>query len=120
MPHLTLEYSSNLQALKLSAVLRELNQALLASGQFQEADIKSRAVERDAFVVGVAAEERGFVHARIEILSGRTAEVKQGISRSIAEVLRLACAGHVRCPTQVTVSIIDIDRDSYSKILLGS
>ncbi|MCA8118400.1 hypothetical protein LGN07_06710 [Burkholderia cepacia] len=41
MPHLTLEYSANLDGFDAGATLRALNAALAASGHFDERDIKS-------------------------------------------------------------------------------
>jgi len=71
MPHMTLEYTRNLD-LDPEAALRSLNEEMYASGLFAEADIKSRAVALDlcrrnplqadgAYAVGVSG---CFFHVR--------------------------------------------------------
>ena len=72
MPHLTLEYSSNLPGFDAQAALAHVNQMLDASGLFREIDIKSRAYPCPQFQVGLADSGRGFIHARIAIMPGRT------------------------------------------------
>jgi 5-carboxymethyl-2-hydroxymuconate isomerase len=51
MPQIIMQYSSGLQ-LDVPATLLAINQALLASGQFQAADIKSRAILLDDWLTG--------------------------------------------------------------------
>ena len=47
MPHLTLEYTRNLNNFDPALALVAINQAMLDSGLFAEADIKSRAIVLD-------------------------------------------------------------------------
>jgi 5-carboxymethyl-2-hydroxymuconate isomerase len=54
MPQIIMQYSSGLQ-LDVPATLLAINQALLASGQFQAADIKSRAIPLDDWLTGTEA-----------------------------------------------------------------
>ncbi|MES2026637.1 MAG: hypothetical protein V4448_13900 [Pseudomonadota bacterium] len=58
MPHVTVEYTSNLFSLDTGKILQKLNAALAASGNFEEADIKSRAIKLDDYVVGTSADTR--------------------------------------------------------------
>ncbi|MCV2219044.1 5-carboxymethyl-2-hydroxymuconate Delta-isomerase [Thauera sp. Sel9] len=114
MPHLTIEYTKGVQGVNTSAALRELNEVLVASGHFEESHIKSRAVLIEDFAIGTALEPRGFVHAKLAILSGRTPEVKEALSSSVLQALQKICRSqgpHV----QLCVEIMDIDRASYSK-----
>jgi len=114
MPHLTIEYSSNLGSVFTPALLRTVNHALLGTGQFQEADIKSRTQAFDCFAVGTADEPRGFVAARLAILSGRNAKTKSGIAEALLAALEsFVIAGGMEL--QISVEIVDIDRDSYVK-----
>ena len=117
MPHLTLEYSSNLGTAITPALLRTANQALLATGQFQELDIKSRAIAFDCFAVGTNESPRGFVAARLELLSGRDADTKRAIAKTLLAALEAAIAA-AELELQISVQIVDIDRDSYAKTLI--
>jgi len=115
MPHLHLEYSSNLSAIEPDKVLLRLNHALIGSGQFShESDVKARAVRLDSFRVGTALAERGFVHVKLAILSGRPPAVKKQLSDSLLPILTEACAALQGIDIQMAVEILDIDRDSYA------
>lgn len=113
------EYSDNLKNLEVDRLLLRLNNALVGSGQFaEELDIKSRAVALAGFRVGVAPAERAFAHIKLAILSGRSAEIKRQLSASLLEVLKEAVPSTPGLDIQLCVEVIDIDRDSYSKVHL--
>lgn len=117
MPHLTIEYSCNLATAITPAVLRTLNLALLGTGQFEEADIKSRAVAFDCFAIGTADSPRGFVAARLAMLSGRSLEIKRNVAEALLAALESAISvGGMEL--QTSVEIADIDRDSYAKSVI--
>lgn len=115
MPHLTLEYTDNLAAHLAPDLLPRLNRALLDSGLFAEADIKSRARRLDQWCVGVEAAPRAFAHARLAILSGRPAEAKRALSAGLLAALGAACAAPPGAELQLSVEVIDIDAASYAK-----
>jgi len=119
MPHLIVEHTRNIPGFEAYAALRAVNAALAASGHFEEADIKSRAHAVDTFEIGTASEARGFVAARLLILSGRPAEAKRQLSRLVLETLRAALPAEPALQLQVSVEIVDIERDSYAKAVLG-
>ena len=74
MPHLTLEYTTNLDHFAPEAALAGLNQAMLDSALFGESDIKSRAVAVSTYKVGTADAARAFIHIRCALLAGRSDE----------------------------------------------
>jgi 5-carboxymethyl-2-hydroxymuconate isomerase len=120
MPHLTVEYTRNLSGIDMPALLLKLNQALAACGQFEEErDIKSRGLALDHFLVGSSADPRGFVHAKLAILSGRTEVVKRQLSEQLLDVLK----AHVPCPhfmdLQLCVEIQEISRAVYAKAVVS-
>lgn len=120
MPHLHLEYSTNLPALDTAKALLRLNHALVASGQFgAEFDIKSRALKVDDFRVGTAQGERGFVAVKLALLSGRSPETKQQLSANLLAVLQDLAEWPAGMKVQLSVELLDIDRDSYSKVAVG-
>lgn len=116
MPHLTIEYSANLTGFPEAKILAELNQTVTSSPEIaDEADLKSRCVARTSCAVGTAPEARGFVHAQLRLLSGRTTEAKQDFSERIAIVLRRLTPRPEGILVQLSVEIIDMDRPSYIK-----
>jgi 5-carboxymethyl-2-hydroxymuconate isomerase len=121
MPHLHMEYTPNLPALDVGTALLRLNQTLMASGQFAaEFDIKSRAVQVGAFRVGTGLGERAFVHVKLALLSGRSAEVKKQLSQSLLAVLQELCEWPADVEVQLCAEILDIDRESYTKTAIGN
>lgn len=117
MPHLIVEYSDNLSHFPEHRILTELNAAVLASGQvMEETDLKSRIVRTMQFVIGAdQAASRGFVHAELRLLAGRTPEVKRDLSERIAAVLRQHTPKPDGMLVQMSVDIVDMDRGAYTK-----
>jgi 5-carboxymethyl-2-hydroxymuconate isomerase len=92
----------------------------VASGQFAaENDIKSRAVKVETFKVGTALGERAFVHVKLALLSGRSAEIKKQLSESLLAVVQDLCEWPTGVEVQLAVEILDIDRESYAKIAIN-
>ncbi len=116
MPHLTVEYSSNLPAYPEAQALAELNAAVCASPEVQdEADLKSRFVCTNSFEIGTAPANRAFVHAQLRLLSGRSPEAKQNLADRVAQVLRRLTPRPPGVMVQLSVEIVDMDRPSYVK-----
>lgn len=120
MPHLHMEYTANLPDLNPDVALIRLNNTLVASGQFAaEYDIKSRAVKVETFKVGTALAERAFVHVKLALLSGRSPQTKKQLSESLLAVVQELCEWPAGVEVQVTVEILDIDRESYVKTAIS-
>ena len=118
MPHLTIEYTNNLPQFNASAALLELNSVLVASGHFDEIDIKSRAIRLDTFLVGASSGPRAFVHVKLAILGGRSTQAKRELSDSLLRVLKehdWPGGTHV----QLCVEVQEIERDVYAKASIG-
>ncbi|MCX2898356.1 5-carboxymethyl-2-hydroxymuconate Delta-isomerase [Pseudomonas mandelii] len=120
MPHLHMEYTANLPGLNADVALIRLNNTLVGSGQFgAEFDIKSRAIKVETFKVGTAMGERGFVHVKLALLSGRSPQIKKQLSESLLAVVQDLCEWPAGVEVQLCVEILDIDRESYSKTAVG-
>jgi 5-carboxymethyl-2-hydroxymuconate isomerase len=120
MPHLTLEYTSNLGEINPDRILLALNHTLVASDHFNEMDIKSRAISLDTWRVGVSTSEHAFVHVKLAILSGRSTQVKNELSNALLRVLRVSCKEFTRHPVQLCVEVQEIERASYAKEVLNA
>lgn len=116
MPHLTVEYSANLQALPAAPLLQRLNDVLLQSGLFAGPDIKSRALPLPVFLVGDEPEGHAFVHVKLALLSGRPPEVKKILSQQLLDALQQACTWPSGLAVQLCVELMDIEREGYSKV----
>lgn len=118
MPHLTLEYSRNLGLFSPSRALRAINEAAFDSGLFGEPDIKSRAQPFDTFQVGVRTALRGFVHVRIALLAGRSAEERKHLADAVLAALKTTISPPTGCEVQLSVETVELDRASYAKAVL--
>ncbi|CAJ0695041.1 hypothetical protein LMG19089_01444 [Ralstonia edaphis] len=116
MPHLTLEYSANLNTFDAKATLLAVNTALAATGHFVETDIKSRSHRCDTFAVGTSSAPRAFVHADLAILSGRPLETRRELSASVLAVLQAQCSAPAGVHLQLSVQVLEIERESYAKV----
>jgi len=116
MPNLTLEYTANLPAVDLAAVLAECNRTAADSGQFSEIDIKSRAVRVDDFVIGTEPGDRGFVYVTFALLAGRSPEVKRDLSQRLQTVLQKHFIAPPRLTLQIAVEMRDMERDTFIKV----
>ncbi len=117
MPHCILEASDNLlDQPDWPGLLREVNGTLVATGLFVEADIKSRLIRHGVFAIGNGAPNQAFVTLNVQILGGRTDEVKAQLSEALLPVLTSAfprTLAQMQC--SLTVQITDIHRASYRR-----
>lgn len=119
MPHLTLEYTCNLSDFDPNRALAAINAAMLDSGLFGEADIKSRAIALDHFLVGVQATPRAFAHVRIALLSGRTSEARKKLADAVLAALSSAVNSQNGMKIQLSVETVNLDRTSYAKAVIN-
>ena len=117
MPHLIVEYTDNLVDMPQAPLLDALNATIVATGQVQkETDLKSRLVRTEQYVIGTdPTASRGFVHAELRLLAGRTPEVKKELSDRIAAVLRAEVPHPAGVMVQLSAEIADMDKASYYK-----
>ena len=112
MPHLTLEYSQNLTAKVRAAQLTQVgHEIMIASGLFNAADIKTRSYEVTDYQVGQKGSEGSFIHATARLLAGRTVEQRKALSDALFDAIGKLFPEQ----TQVTVEIVEMDRDTYKK-----
>ena len=117
MPHLTLEVTDNLRSsVNATTLLQAAHQALLASGVFAAADVKSRLLWLDTFCVGQANDveaAEGFIHARLDLLAGRPPKVRRGLAEAVVAALK----GHMAfsLPVQISCLVGEMDCQHYAK-----
>lgn len=122
MPHLTLEYTSNLsQGIDADQLFSKLHQILVDVGGISIHNCKSRAVCLDTYYIGKGDAQEAFMHLDIRFLEGRSLELKQRIGQLslnwLKEYFAPSLAG---LEMQVTVEIADIQSQTYFKIPEGT
>ena len=120
MPHLTLEYTDNLQVdADFGNLFERIHTVLAEGGGIRIGNCKSRAVRLDTYRVG-GGEPVAFVHADLRFLEGRSSEVKTQLGARILEILNETFGSRESPEVQITVEIRDIARQGYFKIPAGT
>jgi 5-carboxymethyl-2-hydroxymuconate isomerase len=113
MPHLTLEYTSNIrQHVNLAELFSALHRVLAEVGGVSIENCKSRAVKHHDFYIGSGGSNKAFVHLGMTMLEGRPLALKQKVGESILRLLKDTYA--------ITVEIKDIQRATYFKVPEGT
>ena len=86
MPHLTLEYSDNLE-IDVQPLFARLHDELVATGAVAMKGLKSRAVRHIEYRLADGNEGYAFVHLNLLIREGRPLETQQEIARRAMAVL---------------------------------
>jgi 5-carboxymethyl-2-hydroxymuconate isomerase len=122
VPHLTLEYTSNLaHRPPTSELLLRVHRILESAAGVPIGNCKSRWRELPAWAVGDGGVESAFVHLDIRLLEGRPLKAIEEVGRGALEIL----TSHFLPPIsgadpQITVEIQEIRRDAYFKIPEGT
>jgi 5-carboxymethyl-2-hydroxymuconate isomerase len=122
MPHLTLEYSSNIKEEKgLRPLFQRLHNILVQIAKARLEDCKSRAVEHKQFYLGNGGSENAFVHVEILLAEGRSVKVRQEIGKKTLEVLESHFSQSLEdLNFQITIEIKEFPRKFYFKIPQGT
>ena len=108
LPHCIIEHSSPIEPADLN---QKVFQGALESNLFEPdgSDIKVRSIVYEHYQTG--SNKENFIHVTLRILSGRSDQDKHLLSNSVMSKLQsipLVAAS-------LTVEIVDMDRNSYSK-----
>lgn len=89
MPHLIVEYSTNLEKrISIRDLLKRVHEAALASGVFKIGGIRTRAEPRDLYLVADGDPDNAFIHIEGRIGKGRDAETRRRLAETLLGVLR--------------------------------
>ncbi|MCC7304625.1 MAG: 5-carboxymethyl-2-hydroxymuconate Delta-isomerase [Alphaproteobacteria bacterium] len=121
MPHITVEYSSNmLERPDTASFLRKLHDALVGTGHYKMEDIKSRIVMHDQFLVANGEKDQCFAHLHLAIMP-REEKVKKETSALLMDILKEYfphSLAEKNCA--LSVEIRDLDKPSYIKTSGGT
>ena len=99
MPHLSIEYSSGLEAeIDMNALCRALRDAMLAAGIFPEAGVRVRAHAADHAIVADGLSENNFAAMTLSVGAGRPKTALRAAGELIFAAARQALAGPLSSP----------------------
>jgi 5-carboxymethyl-2-hydroxymuconate isomerase len=88
MPHVIVEYSSNLKGkVKIQAMVDALHQSALATGVFPLGGLRTRAEERDIYRIADGHSDNAFVHVTMWLGHGRDDATKQKAAQQVFDDL---------------------------------
>jgi 5-carboxymethyl-2-hydroxymuconate isomerase len=87
MPHLTLEYSDNIEV-DVQPLLARLHAEVVATGAIHLKGIKSRAIKHTQYRVADGHPDYAFVHVGLLIREGRPIEVQRDATQRVMKVLK--------------------------------
>ena len=87
MPHLTLEYSDNLEV-DVQPLLARLHDEVVATGAINLKGIKSRAIKHTQYRIAEGDPDYAFVHVGLLIRAGRPIEVQKEATQRVMKVLK--------------------------------
>jgi 5-carboxymethyl-2-hydroxymuconate isomerase len=87
MPHLTLEYSDNIEV-DVQPLLARLHEEVVATGAINLKGIKSRAIKYTQYRVADGDPGYAFVHVGLLIRGGRPIEIQKEATQRVMKVLK--------------------------------
>jgi len=111
MPHITIEYSRNVEEhVDVAALLREVHDAALSTGLIPIGGLRTRVAPRDLYRIADGNERNMFVAVTARIAAGRSPEQRSAVLRALTDAAD-ARLGAVRAtePLALSVELQEID-----------
>ncbi|HLR03982.1 MAG TPA: 5-carboxymethyl-2-hydroxymuconate Delta-isomerase [Virgibacillus sp.] len=88
MPHITVEYTANIENdARIPSLLRKINQTLAETDIFPMGGIRTRAIKITEYAISDDKEDDAFVHVMMKIGSGRPEKVKKQVCDSLFNIM---------------------------------
>lgn len=117
MPHIVLEHSTNIiEKPDFEQLFSRMHWVLNELGAFKLADIKSRVYPCPIFYIADGNPDHAFVHLRLEIVEGRSSDIKKQAGERLLALLRETFPESIKQRScQLTVELRDMAKDGYFK-----
>ncbi|MGD0564183.1 MAG: 5-carboxymethyl-2-hydroxymuconate Delta-isomerase [Roseiarcus sp.] len=111
MPHILVEYSSNLAPqVEVRGLMGALHGAAVESGLFEPASVRSRALPRDIYLIADGAPENVFLHITARLRAGRSIENRKSLGESLLKAAKNAISAlPPSTPIALSVEVHEID-----------
>jgi 5-carboxymethyl-2-hydroxymuconate isomerase len=111
MPHLIIEYSSNLEdRITIRDLVCRVHEAALATGVFEVSAVRTRAERRDVYAIADGDKDNSFVAVWVRIARGRDEETRRRLGKTIFDAVcnHLEKGGHARS-LAISLEVQEID-----------
>lgn len=111
MPHFVIEYSANLdEALDIRDVIRVLHAAVIETGAFPAAALRTRSARREDYLIGDGDPANAFLAITGRIAAGRSDALRQSLGQRIFAAVRDHVVSVVgSAPLSLTLELQEID-----------
>lgn len=121
MPHIIIEHSKDIS--KIEELFLEIPKILEnhKEGNFSIPACNARSISFDKFMIGEKNQEKtSFIHISLKILAGRSVEIRKAVAKEIVEYAKnfVAKQNLKKEQINVTVDVIDMEKEPYQKITL--
>jgi len=111
MPHLTIEYSANLEnQIDILQLVEKVHQAALKTGVFEVGAVRTRAAKRDYYAIADGHRDNAFVAIEVHVAPGRPAEIRKRLGQ---EIFDAACeyleTVYETTPIGISLEVTEID-----------
>ena len=103
MPHLTLEYTDNIDV-DVQPLLARLHEEVVATGAINLKGIKSRAIKHTQYRIADGDPDYAFVHVGLLIREGRPIEIQKEATQRVMKVLK-ETFGHLFEKRKLSLSV---------------
>lgn len=124
MPHIIIEHSKNILEKESLEIGREIQRimARISEGNFDPDQCKIRCIAYQNYLVGLEKNNENFIHISIKILSGRDVVIRKKLAIATFEYVKNFYKNlklsQKRC--DISVDVIEVDREVYQKITFNS
>lgn len=117
MPHILIEYSSNLkERFDIQSLVDRVHDAALETGVFPIGGTRTRAFGRDHYCIADGDPENAFVHVTVRIGTGREMATRQAVADRLFEETCDALADvYQTSPLAISFELLEIDPDFSRK-----
>jgi len=111
MPHLTVEYSANIEnVIDISELVRKVHEAALATRVFELGAVRTRAARREYYAIADCHDENAFVAVVVRIAQGRSPEIRKMLGRTIFDaVCNYLEKAYESMPLAISLEVQEID-----------
>lgn len=114
MPHLTIEYSKNLEnEMDVQKLLYDAHNSLIDCPGIDMSRVKSRLHPTDRVLNQNDAHEITMVHVTLAVLAGHEADHRKAYGKSLFQVIKNFVPQKLAETTALSVEVREMDRDFY-------
>lgn len=114
MPHVTIEYSKNLEhEVELPKLLHDIHTSLIGCPGIDMSRVKTRLHSCNSVLNETDAREVKMIHVTLAILSGRNNAEKKTCGEKLFAALKQNIPEKIVSNTALSVEVRDMDRDNY-------